>query len=141
MFTLERPGIGLSDREPGRNLLDWPGDVAAFADAFGLDRFAVVGFSAGAPYALACGHSLPDRVAVVGMVCGSIAGVHDSALDRLLRADLREEVQRYRAEPDRLIAERLAQLQQRHDAWARDPEGFFDEWLRLAGDETLPRSF
>jgi pimeloyl-ACP methyl ester carboxylesterase len=141
MFTLERPGIGLSDRQPGRTLLDWPGDVAAFADTFGLDRFAVVGFSAGAPYALACGHSLPARVVVVGMVCGGIAGVHEPALDRLLRADLRHEVQRYRGEPDRLIAEKLEQLQQRHAAWARDPEGFFDEWVRLAGDETLPRTF
>jgi pimeloyl-ACP methyl ester carboxylesterase len=141
MFTLERPGIGLSDRQPGRTLLDWPDDVAAFADAFGLDRFAVVGFSAGAPYALACGHALADRVAVVGMVCGVVGFVHEPALDQLLRADLREELPRYRAEPDRLIAEKLAQLQQWHAAWAQDPEGFFDQWARLAGDETLPRSF
>jgi hypothetical protein len=39
MFTLERPGIGLSDPQPDRTLLDWPRD---FADATGVDRFAVL---------------------------------------------------------------------------------------------------
>src|SRR5262245_36926099 len=50
-FTLERPGIGLSTRAPGRTLADWPADVAEFADALGIERFAVVGVSGGGPYA------------------------------------------------------------------------------------------
>ncbi len=58
MFTLERPGIGLSDPKPDRTLLDWADDVAAFADHVGIDRFAVLRTSAGAPYALAAAHVL-----------------------------------------------------------------------------------
>jgi pimeloyl-ACP methyl ester carboxylesterase len=70
LITLERPGIGLSDRKPARTLLDWPKDVAEVADHFGFDRFAVLGVSAGAPNAVACGYAMPDRVAIVGVICG-----------------------------------------------------------------------
>src|SRR5262249_6304609 len=66
LVTLERPGFGLSDPKPGRTLLDWPNDVAEVANHFGFDRFAVLGYSAGGPNAIATGYVLPDRVAVVG---------------------------------------------------------------------------
>jgi pimeloyl-ACP methyl ester carboxylesterase len=68
LLSVERPGHGLSDPKPGWRLLDWPDDVAAFADRLGVGRFAVVGMSAGGPPALACGYALPDRVTAVGMV-------------------------------------------------------------------------
>lgn len=58
----DRPGIGLSDFQPDRTLLSWPADVAALADALGIDRFAVLGGSAGGVYALACAFALPERV-------------------------------------------------------------------------------
>jgi len=64
----DRPGIGRSDPRPARRLLDWPADVAHLADALGLDRFAVLGYSAGGPYALACAHALPERVTAVGLL-------------------------------------------------------------------------
>ena len=70
MFTLERPGIGLSDPQPGRTLLDWPPDVAAFADAMRLDRFAVLGTSAGAPYALGS-RSHARRIVSAQSVCNA----------------------------------------------------------------------
>jgi pimeloyl-ACP methyl ester carboxylesterase len=69
LVTLERPGFGWSDRAPGRSLLDWPRDVEAVADSLGFERFGVVGVSMGGPSAVACGYVLPDRVAVVGLVC------------------------------------------------------------------------
>nr|AUN37583.1 alpha/beta hydrolase fold family hydrolase [uncultured bacterium] len=62
MIVAERPGYGGSDRQPGRKLLDWPGDVTALADTVGLDRFAVLGVSGGGPYALACAAQIPDRL-------------------------------------------------------------------------------
>ena len=71
LVTVDRPGIGRSDRSPGRRLLDWPDDVAALADELGIERFAVMGHSAGAAYALACAYALSGRVsraAVVGAV-------------------------------------------------------------------------
>lgn len=62
LITIDRPGHGLSDFQPDRTLLDWPGDAAALADALGLDRFAVMGMSAGGPYALACALKMPERL-------------------------------------------------------------------------------
>ena len=38
---------------PGRTLRSWPPDVVALADELGLDRFGVIGWSAGGPHALA----------------------------------------------------------------------------------------
>lgn len=43
LLSLERPSVGLSDPKPRRALLDWPRDVAAFADALGVGRFGVIG--------------------------------------------------------------------------------------------------
>lgn len=67
---VDRPGFGLSSYQRGRKLLDWPRDVAALADFLGLERFSVVGGSAGGPYALACAYSLADRVAATVVVNG-----------------------------------------------------------------------
>lgn len=60
--TLDRPGYGESTRLPGRSVADIVPDVAATADALGIDRFAVMGGSGGGPHALACAALLPDRV-------------------------------------------------------------------------------
>ena len=59
LIAPERPGFGRSDFQAGRRILEWPDDVAALADALGLERFAVAGVSGGAPYALACAWRLP----------------------------------------------------------------------------------
>ena len=71
LIAVDRPGFGLSSPQPGRVPLDWPGDVGALADALGHERFAVLGYSAGAKYALACAYSLPERVPVAGVLSGS----------------------------------------------------------------------
>jgi pimeloyl-ACP methyl ester carboxylesterase len=70
LIAPERPGFGRSDFQARRRILDWPDDVAALADALGLERFAVAGVSGGAPYALACAWRLPERVRAVGIVSG-----------------------------------------------------------------------
>ncbi|WP_127129374.1 alpha/beta fold hydrolase [Georgenia sp. SYP-B2076] len=65
--SYDRPGYGQSTACPGRSVASAAEDVAAVADALGIDRFAVMGHSSGAHHALACGALLPDRVlAVVG---------------------------------------------------------------------------
>ena len=68
LINVERPGIGLSDPKPDRTLLDWPDDIAGLADALKLDRFAVLGGSAGGPYAAACAYKLPRRVTKLSLV-------------------------------------------------------------------------
>jgi pimeloyl-ACP methyl ester carboxylesterase len=67
---VDRPGFGLSSFQRRRQLLDWPADVVALADALGLDRFAVLGGSGGGPYALACARYLPERLEHVVTVNG-----------------------------------------------------------------------
>ena len=61
LLLVQRPGFGESTPLPGRTLLDFAGDVGAFADALRLERFGIVGVSAGGPYAVACAHRLADR--------------------------------------------------------------------------------
>jgi pimeloyl-ACP methyl ester carboxylesterase len=73
----DRPGMGLSDFQPGRRLLDWPDDVAQLADHLGLERFAVAGVSGGGPHAMACAYKLPGRVIVAASLSG--AGPFDGA--------------------------------------------------------------
>ncbi len=80
LIALDRPGIGLSDPQPGRTLLDWPGDVATTANRLGIDRFAVAGVSGGGPYAAACLQVIPERLLSVGVVSGM--GPLDVALHR-----------------------------------------------------------
>ena len=65
LLSYDRPGYGGSTRLPGRSVVSAAADVAAVADALGLDRFAVAGHSGGGPHSLACGASLPDRVIAV----------------------------------------------------------------------------
>ncbi|RST18640.1 alpha/beta fold hydrolase [Streptomyces sp. WAC05374] len=62
LIAYDRPGYGGSDRLAGRSVADVATDVADIADALGLERFAVVGRSGGAPHALACAALLPHRV-------------------------------------------------------------------------------
>jgi pimeloyl-ACP methyl ester carboxylesterase len=68
MIALDRPGMGLSDYQPRRTLVDWPDDVIEVAAALGLDRFAVLGISGGGPYAAACAWKLSDRLTGAGLV-------------------------------------------------------------------------
>lgn len=75
LITVDRPGVGLSDRCPRRRLLDWPTDVSQLADALSIDHFAVLGWSAGGPFALACAYRLPERVTATGVISG-LAPLH-----------------------------------------------------------------
>lgn len=70
LIAPDRPGMGLSDFQPGRRLVDWPRDVVALADALQLDTFAVMGTSGGGPYAAVCAHAIADRLTAAGILCG-----------------------------------------------------------------------
>jgi pimeloyl-ACP methyl ester carboxylesterase len=71
LLAYDRPGYGGSDPHPGRTVADAAGDVAAIADALGIERFAVEGGSGGGPHTLACAALLPDRI----VAAASLAGV------------------------------------------------------------------
>jgi pimeloyl-ACP methyl ester carboxylesterase len=68
LIALDRPGMGLSDFQARRTLVDWPDDVIQLANVLGLDRFAVLGISGGGPYAASCAWKLSDRLTRAGIV-------------------------------------------------------------------------
>jgi len=76
LVCVERPGVGDSTPHRYRCIRDWAEDAAKVADHLGHEEMAVVGLSGGGPYALACAHELPERVAVVGLLgsVGPVAG-------------------------------------------------------------------
>jgi pimeloyl-ACP methyl ester carboxylesterase len=69
LFAPDRPGYGASEPRPGLTLSAFARDMAALLDALRLDRVAVVGISAGGPYAMATAALLPDRVLRLALVC------------------------------------------------------------------------
>ena len=70
LIAFDRPGYGRSDRLPGRQVADVAADIAAIADAYGLEKFAVVGRSGGGPHALACAAMLPHRTTRAAVLVG-----------------------------------------------------------------------
>ena len=96
LISPDRPGVGRSDPQPGRTILDWAGDVADLLDQIDVDGFAAMGWSMGGQYAAALGYALPHRVTRVAIIAGALplteTGVFDElpAMDRLLtRVSLR----------------------------------------------------
>ena len=68
VIAVDRPGIGISTRQPNRRVTDFPRDIAELLDILGVERCAVVAWSGGGPYALACAWQMPERFSVVGLI-------------------------------------------------------------------------
>jgi pimeloyl-ACP methyl ester carboxylesterase len=68
VIAIDRPG--LSDFQPGRQIINWPQDVTFLADYLNIDHFAVIGTCAGAPYVAACALKIPQRLNGAVIVSG-----------------------------------------------------------------------
>jgi pimeloyl-ACP methyl ester carboxylesterase len=120
LVTFDRPGFGRSDRREGRTVLDTAGDVAALADGLGVERFAVVGVSAGGAHALGCTVALGERVSSVAVAC--MPGPLDEVPGAWEALDRR---QRPAAEVARQDPERAARSVVRYsERWLADPTSF-----------------
>jgi len=95
--------------DPKRTLLGWGRGLGELADALAIERFAVLGWSAGGPFALAASVALGDRVAAAAVVAGMPppGGLH------VMPRDIRGAIRLARVSP-RLAAKRLA-------VWATRP--------------------
>lgn len=71
LIAPDRPGVGQSDWQPDRSLLDWPPVVEELANHLGWGRFAVMGVSGGGPYAVVAAAAMPERVEQAAVVCGA----------------------------------------------------------------------
>ncbi len=117
LIVVDRPGYGLSDFQQGRRLLDWPDDVTQLADTLGLDRFAIIGFSGGGPYAAACAFKIPERLIRVALVSSMAPFDTPEMLDSMLPAN--------RALFE-LAANNYQQLAQQLTSVAGTPEALFN---------------
>ena len=79
LIAPDRPGFGRSDPQEGRTFADWPKDVESLADALGIASFAVVGVSAGGPYAAACAALIPGRVETAALVSSRVLAQYNWA--------------------------------------------------------------
>jgi pimeloyl-ACP methyl ester carboxylesterase len=71
LLGYDRAGYGDSDRRAGSSVADVAADIAALADALGIDRFAAWGASGGGPHSLACAALLGDRVVAAATFAGA----------------------------------------------------------------------
>jgi pimeloyl-ACP methyl ester carboxylesterase len=109
LIVPERPGFGWSDFQPDRTLLDWPDDVVALANHLAIDRFGVLGISAGGPYAAACAYKIPQRL-TRAVLAASVAPYDAFGVP----ADVPT-----RVEADAYATDLLAKIE-------TDPDSFFD---------------
>lgn len=72
ILGIDRPGVGLSTPHRYDHLVDFTADLEIALDRLGVDRYATVGLSGGAPYALAAAFAMPDRVPSVGILGGVV---------------------------------------------------------------------
>lgn len=129
LIAVDRPGFGRSTLQTDRRLEDWPLDVVELADALGLERFAVAGFSAGGPYALACAALIADRVTRAGLVGTTTRPLLGERLGAIApRDDRQRRVLELLQHGDREAA--AEQLAADEADWTRtvceDPQRFFD---------------
>ncbi|MFI6675457.1 alpha/beta fold hydrolase [Kribbella sp. NPDC050470] len=78
--SFDRPGYGGSTAAPGRTVAAVAADLSTVADALGIGRFAVMGYSGGGTYALGAAALLGPRVEAVA-TCAAIAPYDAEGLD------------------------------------------------------------
>jgi pimeloyl-ACP methyl ester carboxylesterase len=70
IIALDRPGVGRSDFFALSDIAHWPPIVESVVNSLGLQEFAVAGWSAGGPYALAVAAAMPHRVRTAATLAG-----------------------------------------------------------------------
>lgn len=61
-IATDRPGMGESTYLFNRKLLDYPRDIAELANALGIGKFGVMGWSGGGAHTTVCGYAIPERL-------------------------------------------------------------------------------
>jgi pimeloyl-ACP methyl ester carboxylesterase len=68
LVSPDRPGLGRSSAVPGRCTGDWPADVRLLLERLGVEQAAILGWSMGGQYALACAARLTDLVTTTTLI-------------------------------------------------------------------------
>jgi pimeloyl-ACP methyl ester carboxylesterase len=70
LIASDRPGMGQSTFKPRRKLLDYPADICELAEAVGIDKFGVMGWSGDGAHTIVCGYALAERLLFNIAMCG-----------------------------------------------------------------------
>jgi len=90
IISIDRPGVALSDRNPGHAMCDWVSDdVTSVLAELKVGRCSVMGWSLGGQYAVAVAHVLSERVVGVAVLAGCPPLDHPSRLAELNGMDRR----------------------------------------------------
>ena len=87
LISPDRPGVGRSDPQPGRTILDWARDVGELLDLLAIDRFAAMGWSLGGQYAAALGYAFSLRVTRIAIIAGALPLTEPGVFDGLPTID------------------------------------------------------
>jgi pimeloyl-ACP methyl ester carboxylesterase len=135
LLSYDRPGYGGRPRRQGRRIADAVIDVRCIAEALGIGRLGVWGFSGGGAYALACAALLPELVTGAA-VFASFAPYGSPGLDFCEGWP-----PEHRREVDQFFTDRpAARKSYRQDAvqllaTLGSPEGWMARWGTAAGTD------
>jgi pimeloyl-ACP methyl ester carboxylesterase len=119
---VDRPGYGYSDPWVEASLLDCAGDLVRVADDLGLERFWALGVSGGAPYILALGVLVPERLGGVAVLSGLGMLDRPGALEGMSEGNV-EEIKMAMDSSEELTTA----LREATEAMREDPEGSLAE--------------
>lgn len=136
--SYDRPGYGGSTARPGRTVADSGDDIAAIADALGIGRLGVWGFSGGPPFGLAAAAHLPLLVAGAVVLASPAPGIwseveEDYEAARVELLGLTVEDWHQRLKPEHAAFAEFA-VETLRIGLATNSEGWRDDELALAGD-------
>lgn len=130
ILTPDRPGIGGSDYQPGRTLLDYPADIGQLTDALALPRFSHLGWSSGGSRTLACCYGLGERVDLGVCLSGYTSFSEYPGVQNLIEATRWPGPRLARKSPGltRLVVRLVAWLSRRHPGlYLREAEQLVSE--------------
>lgn len=148
VIAVDRPGMGLSDFQRGRTLLDWPRDVLQLADALDIDRFGIVGISGGGPYAAACAHEFEGRLTTTVIVAGmgpaeapgmteGLAWTYPGKSSLVRRLLLRMTAMGVHKKPDRVVDQMAASMDGPDASLVRDRPELARQIIQLGFSEAF----
>ena len=133
---VDRPGYGYSDPWPEASLLECAWDFVRVADDLGIERFAALGVSGGAPYVIALGALASERILRIAVVSGADVGMDEEETPEELAAELGEEARMLRDNPEQWYAGFVAEVTEVDRRVLERPEvraiaiGMFQEAVR-----------
>lgn len=70
LIATDRPGYGISDPQPNRDLLDYPRDIAFLLEELQIQHCSIIGTSGGSIFAAACAFALSSKIYKAGFIAG-----------------------------------------------------------------------